>query len=222
MKILTHFEQSSPEWKAARAGKVTASRAKDARDRLKSGSPSQKQIAYAAQVAVERICRKPVDMTFENWQMREGHTQEPLARAAYEQATGNVVFEVGAIVDDEEVFLYSPDGIVEDQGLVEIKSIFSPDRMIQIIADGDISDFIDQCNFGLWLTDRNWIDLVIWCPSLESIGLAMKIIRIERDQTAIDALESDLLKFLAMVRENESKLRKAAQAANSSQLLQAA
>ena len=57
---------------------------------------------------------------------------------------------------------------------------------------------------------------------MADLGLAMKIIRIERDQSAIDALESDLLKFLAMVRENESKLRKAAQAANAAHMLQAA
>ena len=73
MKILADLEQSSDEWKLARAGKVTASRAKDARDKLKNGLPSGKQTSYAAQVAVERIAGKPMDMTFENWQMREGH-----------------------------------------------------------------------------------------------------------------------------------------------------
>ena len=102
MKMLNSFEQGSPEWKLARAGKVTASRAKDARDRLKSGAPSGKQIAYACQVALERVSGAPADMTFENWQMREGHVQEPIARAAYESRTGNLVDEVGhiAIADD--------------------------------------------------------------------------------------------------------------------------
>jgi hypothetical protein len=54
------------------------------------------------------------------------------------------------------------------------------------------------------------VDLVLWAPDLADIGLGMKIIRIERNQTAIDALESDLLNFLDMVRLNESKLRRAA------------
>ena len=60
MKILDHFEQSSPEWKAARAGKVTASRAKDARSRLKSGLPSSEQKKYAAQIAVGMRARVQV------------------------------------------------------------------------------------------------------------------------------------------------------------------
>ena len=216
MKILADLEQGSPEWKAARAAKVTASRAKDARDYkqptaaqkkegLTKGEPSSKLIAYASQVAVERIAQKPMDMTFENWQMREGHVQEPVARAAYEAATGNLVEEVGAIVTDDDCFLYSPDGLVGDDGLVEIKTLFSPERIINIVADGDIQDFIDQCMFGLWLTGRKWIDLVIWCPALEH----MDIKRIERDENAIELLEEDLVAFLRVVRLYESKLKKA-------------
>ena len=204
MKILADLEQGSDQWKAARAGKVTASRAKDARDKLKSGGPSGKQSAYAAQVAVERVAGKPMDMTFENWQMREGHVQEPVARAAYEAATGNLVEEVGAIATDDDCFLYSPDGMVGDDGLVEIKTLFSPERIINIVADGDIQDFIDQCMFGLWLTGRKWIDLVIWCPALEH----MEIKHIERDENAIELLEEDLLEFAQTVRLCESKLRR--------------
>jgi exodeoxyribonuclease (lambda-induced) len=204
MKILEDLDQGSDAWKAARAGKVTASRAKDARDRLKNGNPSSKQTAYAAQVAVERIAGKPMDMTFENWQMREGHVQEPVARAAYEAATGNLVTEVGAISTDDDCFLYSPDGLVGDDGLLEIKTLFSPERIVNIMADGDIQDFIDQCMFGLWLTGRKWIDLVIWCPALEH----MEIKHIERDENSIELLEEDLMAFLETVRLAESKLRK--------------
>lgn len=204
MKILAGLEQGSDQWKAARAGKVTASRAKDARDKLKSGAPSGKQASYAAQVAVERVAGKPLDMTFENWQMREGHVQEPVARAAYEAATGNLVEEVGAIATDDDCFLYSPDGMVGDDGLVEIKTLFSPERIINIMADGDIQDFIDQCMFGLWLTGRKWIDLVIWCPALEH----MEIKHIERDENAIELLEEDLMAFMKTVRLCESKLRR--------------
>ena len=91
MKILADLEQGSDQWKAARAGKVTASRAKDARDKLKSGAPSGKQTSYAAQVAVERIAGRPIDKAVQSWQMREGQEQEPLARNAYDVETGNVV-----------------------------------------------------------------------------------------------------------------------------------
>ena len=77
MKIY-NIPQGDDAWLNLRSGKITASRCKDARDFLKSGKPSQKQIAYAAQVAVEKIAGMPVDKVFENWQMKEGHVQEPL------------------------------------------------------------------------------------------------------------------------------------------------
>ena len=207
MKMLTSFEQGSPEWKQARAGKVTASRAKDARDKLKSGAASGKQIAYACQVALERVSGNPADATFENWQMREGHVQEPIARAAYERRTGNLVDEVGAFATDDDLFLYSPDGLIDDDGLLEVKSIFSPERIMTIVGNGDTSDFEDQCMFGLWLTGRQWIDLVVWVPSLEH----MVIKRITRDEDAIEALEADLMAFARLVTQYENTLRTAIQ-----------
>lgn len=217
MKILTSFEQGSPEWKQARAGKVTASRAKDARDKLKSGAASGKQVAYACQVALERVSHQPADATFENWQMREGHVQEPIARSAYERRTGNLVDEVGAFATDDDLFLYSPDGLIDGDGLLEVKTLFSPERIMTIVGNGDVSDFIDQCMFGLWLTGRQWIDLVVWVPSLEH----MVIKRITRDEDAIEALEADLMGFSRLVTQYETALR-AALAANNEQALQAA
>lgn len=205
MKILANLEQGSTEWKLARAGKVTASRAKDARDRLKSGAPSGKQIAYACQVALERVSGQPADATFENWQMREGHVQEPIARAAYERRTGNLVDEVGAFATDDDLFLYSPDGVIDNDGLLEVKTLFSPERIMTIVGSGDVSDFIDQCMFGLWLTGRQWIDLVVWVPSLEH----MAVKRITRDEDRIEALESDLMAFARLVAQYETTLRTA-------------
>lgn len=235
-----NFDQGTPEWLQCRAGKITASRCKDARDRLadkpektdkktgevtpaQRGAPSAKQTAYAAQVAVERIAGCPIDGGFENWQMREGHVQEPLARIAYETQTGNLVEEVGALATDDDLFLYSPDGLVGDDGLIEIKSLFSADRICNIVGGDDISDFIDQCMFGLWLTGRQWVDLVIWAPALANIGLNMTIIRIDRDEAAIEAMECDLITFAAMVSEIEGRLRaKAAAQATAAVLAQAA
>ena len=210
MKILTSFEQGSPEWKQARAGKVTASRAKDARDKLKSGADSGKQIAYACQVALERVSGQPADATFENWQMREGHVQEPIARAAYERRTGNLVDEVGAFATDDDLFLYSPDGLIDGDGLLEVKTLFSPERIMTIVGNGDVSDFIDQCMFGLWLTGRQWIDLVVWVPSLEHLTIK----RIDRDEDYIEAMETDLMAFSRLVTQHENTLRAAIRSTN--------
>ncbi len=205
--------QGSKDWLQARVGKITASRYKDARDRLKPakgetlGKPSAKCCAYAAQVAVERIAGRPIDKVFQNWQMREGQEQEPHARNAYDVESGNVVQEVGAIVTDDDLFLYSPDGLIGDDGLLEIKTLLSADVILRVIGDGDLSEYMDQCMGGLWLTGRKWIDLVLWAPALEPIGRALTIKRIERDENAIEALEADLVEFARMVKAAEAKLR---------------
>lgn len=205
--------QGSDEWLQARVGKITASRYKDARDRNKPakgetvGKPSAKCAGYAAQVAVERIAQRPIDKVFQNWQMKEGQEQEPAARNAYDVETGNVVQEVGAIVTDDDLFLYSPDGLIGADGLLEIKTLLSADVILNVIGYGDLSAYMDQCMGGLWITGRKWIDLVLWAPALAPIGRELTIKRITRDEAAIEALETDLMAFAGMVREAESQLR---------------
>lgn len=166
---------------------------------------------------MERVSNLPADSTFESWQMREGHIQEPIARAAYERRTGNLVDEVGAFATDDDLFLYSPDGLIDGDGLLEVKTLFSPERIMEIVCNGDTSDFEDQCMFGLWLTGRQWIDLVIWVPSLDHLVIH----RINRNEDAIEALESDLMDFSRMVKKYETALRDAI-SANNEQALQAA
>lgn len=217
--ILNH-EQHSPEWFAARKGRITGSRFKDARDRLKNGAPSKTCLAYAMDVARER-CGGKAPEKFQNAAMRFGTEQEPLARQAYEEATGNLVEEVGFIVDEEGHFGLSPDGLCGDDGVIEIKTMVGSETLFTAVADGDISEYIDQCNGYLWLLGRQWVDLCLWAPDLG----VLKIIRITRDEAAIEALESDLMAFAKTVREYESKLRKAvaaAKAANADQLALAA
>jgi hypothetical protein len=210
--IFHNHPQGSPEWLNARAGVITASRFKDARDRLKPakgetlGKPSAKCIAYAAQVAVERIAGRPIDKVFQNWQMREGQEQEPQARNAYDVETGNIVQEVGLVTTDDRLFGYSSDGFINDGGLLEVKTLLSADVILRVIGGGDLSEYMDQCLGGLWLTGRRWIDLVLWAPALEPIGRALTIHRIERDEEAIEALEADLIAFAAMVKRNEQLL----------------
>lgn len=213
-----NHEQGSEAWLQSRAGVITASRFKDACDRLKPkkgeliGEPSAKCTGYAAQVALERVAGRPIDKFFENWQMREGKEQEEFARIAYEAQTGYLVDEVGFITTDDRKFGYSPDGEIDADGLVEIKTILSGDVALKVCGHHDLSGYMDQCLGGLWLTGRKWIDLVIWCPALEAVGKKMTIHRIERDDDKIEQLEADLMAFLKMVDENETifRLKKAA------------
>ena len=199
----TH-EQGSEAWLAARKGVVTGSRFKDCRDKLKSGAPSKACIAYAMDTARERVGGS-APAKFQNAAMRTGTEQEPIARSRYERITGNLVEEVGFITTDDGLFGVSADGLIDDDGVLEIKTMISSDTLFTAVAERDISEYIDQCNGYLWLLGRKWVDLVLWVPDLHH----MTIKRITRDEAAIEALEADLIAFSHLVRQYESKLRKA-------------
>lgn len=204
-------EQGSPDWLAVRKGCITGSRFKDARDKLKGGGPSKGCLDYAMDTARERAGGR-APSKFQNAAMRTGTEQEPLARRAYECLTGNLVEEVGFITTDDGAFGLSPDGLIDGDGVLEIKTMVSSSTLFTAVASGDVSEYIDQCLGYLWLLGRQWVDLVLWAPDLEDLGLQIVVKRIHRDEEAIEALEADLMKFAALVSDYETKLRLAAAA----------
>ncbi len=210
------LDQGSEEWLTARRGKITGSRFKDARDKLKGGQPSKACLGYAMDIARERIGGS-APPKFQNAAMRTGTEQEPFARAMYEARTGHMVEEAGFYLSDDAVFGLSPDGLIDDDGVLEIKTLVSSDTLFTAVADGDLSAYMDQCLGYLWLLGRQWVDLVLWAPDLD----LMVIHRIHRNEDAIEKLESDLMAFARMVKQYETTLRDAI-AANNEQALQAA
>ena len=200
------LDQGSEEWLTARRGKITGSRFKDARDKLKGGQPSKACLGYAMDVARERIGGS-APSKFQNAAMRTGTEQEPFARAMYEARTGHMVDEAGFYLSDDGVFGLSPDGLIDEDGVVEIKTMVSSDTLFTAVADGDVSAYMDQCHGYLWLLGRQWVDLVLWVPDLSH----MAIHRITRDEDAIEALEADLLTFAKLVTQYETTLRTAIQ-----------
>jgi hypothetical protein len=205
------FEQGSDEWKNARKGAITGSKFKDARDRLKNGNPSSKAILYAQDVARER-CGGTAEKVFQNAAMRIGSEQEQFANAAYEARTGKLVEPVGFFKTDDGMFGLSPDGLIDDDGVLEIKTMVGSSTLFTAVADGDISAYQDQCDGYLWLLGRQWVDLVLWAPDMADLGLDMVIHRITRNEERIEKLEADLMAFSLTVRTYESALRKAAAA----------
>lgn len=200
------LDQGSEEWLTARRGKITGSRFKDARDKLKGGQPSKACLGYAMDIARERIGGS-APPKFQNAAMRTGTEQEPFARAMYEARTGHMVEEAGFYLSDDAVFGLSPDGLIDDDGVLEIKTMVSSDTLFTAVADGDLSAYMDQCLGYLWLLGRQWVDLVLWCPDLNH----MAIHRITRNENAIEALEADLMAFARLVTQYETTLRTAIQ-----------
>lgn len=192
------------------AGYKTAPRASGIEKALRGepvGDWSDPSKAYAAQVAIERISKKPSDEGFNSWQMKRGQEIEPLARIAYEARTGNMATESGVMVCDQHIFGYSSDGLIEEDGLLEIKALVSAVAVLDMWRTGDMSEFMHQMQTGLWLSGRKWIDFVMYCPQLESIGKALFLRRVERDDKFIDEMVNDLTRFEQQVSINEQILR---------------
>ncbi|MBH2008339.1 MAG: YqaJ viral recombinase family protein [Xanthomonadaceae bacterium] len=175
-----------------------------------------KAIAYARDIARERLGGTSPSK-FQNTAMKTGTEQEPKARAMYEARTGYMVDEVSLYVTEDRRFGCSPDGMIEDDGTLEVKTMYSSDTLFQAVVDGDLSEYMDQCIGYHWLLARRWVDLALWIHDMERLI----VIRIERDEGAVEALEADLVAFAALVDEQEKKLR-AALAANDQQAKQAA
>ena len=204
------FEQGTPEWLESRKGCITGSKFRDARDRLKNGNPSSKAILYAKDVARER-CGGTAEKVFQNAAMRIGSEQEKFANAAYESRTGALVEPVGFFKTEDGMFGLSPDGLIDDDGVLEIKTMVSSDTLFTAVAEGDISAYQDQCDGYLWLLGRKWVDLVLWAPDMAGLGLDLVIHRITRNEDAIEALEADLMAFARLVTQYENTLRTAIQ-----------
>jgi exodeoxyribonuclease (lambda-induced) len=139
--------------------------------------------------------------------MKRGQEMEPMARMEYEAQTGNFASESGIVLTYDRLFGYSTDGLVGDDGLIEIKSLVSAIGVLEMWRDRDLSEYMHQIQGGLWLTGRKWCDFVMYAPQLEPVGKQLFRMRVERDDKFIDEMVKKLLDFSDIVNENEHILR---------------
>lgn len=185
------IEQGSPEWFAMRAGKVTASKAADVMSAITTAGYRN----YLADLVVERLTGNKTE-SFTNAAMQWGVDQEPIARAEYEVKTGNLVDQI-AFVDHPTIanFGCSPDGLVGDDGLIEIKCPNTATHIDYVMQDKVPTKYIPQIQCQLAVTGRKWCDFVSFDPRLPD-GLQILIVRLERDNKYIEKLEARVVKFL--------------------------
>jgi exodeoxyribonuclease (lambda-induced) len=207
--IYVECEQGTPEWHQARMGIPTASKFRDALETYKgSDKPQACSVKYAHELAVERIAQAPLrDDEFESWQMRRGTEQEPYGRLQYQVDHGVIVQTAGICLTDNRMFGYSTDGLVEKDGLIEIKSLVAPVKLVQLWATGDLSEWMHQIQGGMWITEREWVDFICWAPQLRSVDKHLYVKRVFRDDKFINQMELGLLAFNARVAAIERMLR---------------
>ena len=195
--------QGSEEWLNLRAGKVTASRVADLLAKTKTG-PSASRGNYLIELALQRVT-KTIEESYTNAAMEWGTQTEPQARVAYEVKTGNFVDQV-AFIDHPTIsgFGCSPDGLVGDSGLIEIKCPNSATHWSYIKANEPPNKYFIQMQAQMAVTGAKWCDFVSFDPRMPERSQLL-IVNVPRDPEFILYMETEIKQFLSEV-EAEIKL----------------
>ncbi len=188
MIIHRGVEQGSQEWLDMRLGLITCSEIKTIRA---DGVGAQ---TYINSLAYERITGEPSAVFLGNEWTERGHELEVVAREMYELKTGLTVDQVSFIKNLG--FGYSPDGVVGNDGLIEIKAK-QPQVQISILRSGEIpKDHLDQLDGGLLNSGRKWIDFVSYCPNLP---IFIKRVYAEERKAQLEKLNGLIIKYNAQI-----------------------
>lgn len=198
-------EQGTQAWLEDRLGKVTASRISDLMATTKTG-PSASRVNYLSQLVAERLTGK-VQETFTNSAMAWGTETEPLARAMYEVKHGVMVDQVGFVPHPNiEMAGCSPDGLIDLDGLIEIKCPNTATHIETLLSKKAPSKYILQMQWQMACTGRKWCDFVSFDSRLpEDLSLFVK--RISRDDDKIKDITDAVLEFLIEVESTINKLK---------------
>jgi putative phage-type endonuclease len=192
-----NVEQGTAEWKELRLGHVTASNVADVMAKGKSGEAESRK-KYKTKIVAERLTRQGQDSYF-NAAMEWGVEQEPYARMAYEVTTNVLVDKTGFWHHPDIAFLgVSPDGLVGDDGLVEIKCPQTTTHLDYILDDKVPAKYFKQIQCQLWVTGRQWCDFVSFDPRLPNRN-QLFIKRCPRDDAFIAEMEAEVREFLTEV-----------------------
>ena len=198
MKIYRDIEQGSEDWHTLRLCKVTASRVKDVLSKGRGGAVSKTAESYMAELIREALTGTKKDF-FENDAMKWGTETEPQARAMYE-VINNLQVEEVAFCELNGYVGISPDGLVGDDGLLEIKCPATETQIKRAIAkefNGKdySSDYHAQIQMQLWVTGRKWCDFLSFDPRLD-VEAQYLCERVERDEEFISNMEEMVSKFV--------------------------
>jgi putative phage-type endonuclease len=204
--MIEMIEQRSDAWFEARIGKVTASRVADVIAKTKTGYSATRD-NYMAQLVCERLTGEKGE-SFTNAAMQHGTDTEPLARISYEVAQNVLVDEVGFVPHPTiEMAGASPDGLIGDDGLLEIKCPNTATHIETLLSQTVPSKYNTQMQFQMACTGRSWCDFVSFDNRLPA-ELQLFVKRVPRDDLFIKQTEAEIVQFLAELDDKINKLMK--------------
>lgn len=203
---IVECEQRTPEWYAARAGKLTGSKAKDMLATIRSGEAAARRDLRAS-LAVEILTGKSLDTDgFVNKEMQRGIDLEPAALAAYEALSGNIVRRTGFILHDSADAGCSLDGDIDGCiGLLEIKCPKIATHVGYIRAGKLPLDYVPQVLHNFWVTGAKWLDFLSYDDRLPE-ALQTFLIRVYAKDMDIEDYARSATGFLAEVKAEVASL----------------
>lgn len=197
-------EQNGDEWDALRLGKATASNYGIimANDGKAFGEPARR---YALQLALEQIKGCKSDFSFSNDHMERGHEQEPVARMLYEDMYFVDVDNGGFF--DHETFGDSPDGLVEKDGVIEIKSVIASTHYATLTRGSFDPAYKWQLIGHLDCSGREWVDFISYCSDFPD-GKQLIVYRLttEECKDEIERLRERRAAFINLVSETKKRI----------------
>lgn len=199
------LEQGGEEWKRARLGLLTSSRASDAFARIKSGWGASRA-NYRAELVCERLSGAPYE-GYSNHYMDRGQRIEPDAVNAYEFIVGLEAKPTGFWQHPTIVGAgASPDRLIGQEGLLEAKARTTAIHFDLLLTHTIPGKYIDQMQFSLACCEREWCDFVSYDPRAPA-GMELFVQRIYRDEERISTLERQGIEFLAEVEKLTQELQ---------------
>ena len=206
MNIIESCEQGSEAWLLMRLRKVTASRVKDVLTKGRGNSPSKTAESYMMELIAEALTGQSKPF-FENDAMKWGTETEPQARAMYEVNNGFVSVKEVAFVEYNEFIGISPDGLVGDDGLLEIKCPNTTTQIKRALSDDYSADYKAQIQMQLWVTERKWCDFLSFDPRLDCAAGYLQQ-RVYRDEDYIEEMKVKVYAFVERMNELIEQLTK--------------
>ena len=206
MNIIDTMEQGSADWLALRLGKVTASKVKDVLTKGRGNAPSKTAETYMMELIAEKLTGKSKPF-FENDAMRWGTETEPQARSMYSVNNDFVDVREVAFIEHNEFIGVSPDGLIGDDGMLEVKCPNTTTQLKRALSDDYSADYKAQIQMQLWVAGREWCDFLSFDPRLDCAAGYLQQ-RVYRDEKYIEEMECKVFAFVDSMNEIINKLTK--------------
>ncbi len=205
-RIVYDVLQGTPEWHQLRCGIYTASAAKAMLATVKNGEAASRR-DLRTRLAVERLTNHIDADTFENEDILRGQRLEPVARRAYEALTGSLVDQVGFIRLADAPVGFSPDGLIGDDGGLELKAPRSARHFGYLRGGGIPTEHRAQLLHSLYVSGRDWWDFASY-DELMPNGLKLFVCRLQRDDAEIADYHAKVVAFLVEIDAEVAEVQK--------------